>query len=254
MNQGRIMKVYIINLKKSENRRSYIEKLLSPYASFLDFHFIEAVNGRDFSEKQLSEIWNQKETYKTYGRYMKSGEIGCALSHRKCYEEILKQKDEMALILEDDVSFQDVNVVNIIISVEKILQTEKPTVLLLSGDYWYTKKKPILGNEFQLASVHEAMGAIAYIVNRNAAERMISLSRKYLADDWYNIKKTGIRLYALYPHFVDTADLGTDISGDGYIGTIRKNLSYPVMLHSYYRAVIRQILGRMGHFEKRVCF
>lgn len=254
MNQGGIMKVYIINLKKSENRRSYIERLLRPYASFLDFHFIEAVNGRDFSEMQLSEMWNQKETYETYGRYMKNGEIGCALSHRKCYEEILKQKDDMALILEDDISFQNVDVENIILSVEKFLQREEPAVLLLSGDYWYTKKKQVLCNNFNVVSVHEAMGAISYIVNRSAAYRMMSLKRRYLADDWFNIKKTGIKLYALYPHFVDTADLGTEISGDGYIGTIRKNLSYPIMLHSYYRAVVRQILGRMGHFEKRVCF
>lgn len=247
------MKTYIINLKKSLERRSYMEELLKPYQGFLEICFIEAVNGREMSKEQLADIWDQKTTYKTYGRYMKSGEIGCALSHRKCYEEILKQQDDMALILEDDISFQDVDMKNIILSVEKIMQTEKPMVVLLSGDYWYTKKNFQFGN-IQLANVHEAMGAIAYVVNRSAANRLKSLKRRYLADDWYNIKKTGIKLYALYPHFVDTADLGTEISGDGYVGTIRRNLSYPVMLHSYYRAVIRQILGRIGHFEKRVCF
>lgn len=247
------MKTYIINLKKSLERRSYMVELLRPYQDFLEIFFIEAVNGRDMSKEQLANVWEQKATYKTYGRYMKSGEIGCALSHRKCYEEILRQHDDMALILEDDISFQNVDVKNIILSVEKIVQTEKPMVVLLSGDYWYTRKKFQLDN-IQFANVHEAMGAIAYVVNKSAAQRMISLSRRYLADDWYNIKKTGIKLYALYPHFVDSADLGTEISKDGYVGTIRKNLSYPIMLHSYYRAVIRQILGRIGHFEKRVCF
>lgn len=247
------MKTYIINLKKSLERRSYMVELLKPYQDFLEICFIEAVNGKDMSKEQLANIWEQKATYKTYGRYMKSGEIGCALSHRKCYEEILRRHDDMALILEDDISFQNVDVKSIILSVEKIMQTEKPMVVLLSGDYWYTRKNFQLGN-IQFAKVHEAMGAIAYVVNKSAAQRMISLSRRYLADDWYNIKKTGIKLYALYPHFVDSADLGTEISEDGYAGTIRRNLSYPIMLYSYYRAVIRQILGRTGHFEKRVCF
>lgn len=247
------MKTYVINLKESLERRSYMEKLLGPYQSFLDVNFIEAVDGRKMSKEQMINIWNQEATYKIYGRYMKNGEIGCALSHRKCYEEILKQQDDMALILEDDISFQDVDVKNIILSVEKILRTERPMVLLLSGDYWYTRKN-IRSNNIQLANVHEAMGAIAYIVNKSAAQRMISLSRRYLADDWYNIKKAGIELYALYPHFVDSADLGTEISEDGYAGTIRRNLSYPVMLHSYSRAIIRRILGWIGHFEKRVCF
>lgn len=248
------MKTYIINLKKSLKRKSYMEELLRSYQDFLDVHFIEAIDGKKMSKEQQSDLWNQKATYKTYGRYMKSGGIGCALSHRKCYEEILKQQDDMALILEDDISFQDVNVKNIIISVQNVLQTKKPVVLLLSGDYWYTRKKWVLNKDFQLASVHEAMGAIAYIVNRSAAQKMLSLQKRYLADDWYNIKKTGIKLYALFPHFVDCADLGTEVSNNGYVGTIRNNLSCPVMLHSYYRAVIRQILGRIRHFEKRVCF
>lgn len=246
------MKTYIINLKKSLERKSYMEELLKPYQDFLEICFIEAVDGREMSKEQLINVWDQKATYKIYGRYMKSGEIGCALSHKKCYEEILKQQDDMALILEDDISFQDVDVKNIILSVEKILRTEKPMVSLLSGDYWYTRKN-IRTKNIQFVNVREAMGAIAYVVNKSAAQRMISLSRRYLADDWYNIKKTGIKLYALYPHFVDTADFGTEISGDGYAGTIRSNLSCFRMLHSYYRAVIRQLLGRMGHFEKRVC-
>ena len=72
-----MVKVYVINLKASTDRKQYIEQLLSPYQDFMDVHFVEAVDGRGLSDEQLSEVWNQKETYKTYGRYMKGGEIGC---------------------------------------------------------------------------------------------------------------------------------------------------------------------------------
>lgn len=118
-----------------------MKKLLSPYEGFLDVCFVEAVDGRNLSKKQLMKIWNQDKAYKTYGRYMKGGEIGCALSHRKCYEEIWNNHDDVALILEDDVSFQDVDMENIIFSVSKILKIEKPIIVLLSGDYWYIRKQ-----------------------------------------------------------------------------------------------------------------
>lgn len=248
------MKTYIINLKTSHERKNYMIKLLEPYKSFLDVNFIEAFNGKVLSKEELSHIWNQSETFKTYGRFMKSGEIGCALSHRICYEEICKNNDKMALILEDDISIQNVDVKSLILSVEKVLLTEVPTVVLLSGDYWFTKKLNVINNNFQLVNVREAMGAISYIVNKNAAEKLKKIKKNFLADDWYNLKKSGIKLYALYPHFVDAADLGTEISADGYVGTIRDNLPILRKMSSYYRAIIRRILGELGHFEKRVCF
>lgn len=134
------MKAYIINLKTSQNRRTYMEALLVPYQDSLDIHFIEAVAGREFSQEQLRSVWDQDGTFRIYGRYMRGGEIGCALSHRKCYEEFCKNGDEMALIFEDDLSFQDVDVEKIISVVSQELQTNKPMVILLSGDYWYINK------------------------------------------------------------------------------------------------------------------
>lgn len=173
------MKTYIINLKTSLDRKEYMKKLLSPYEGFLDVCFVEAVDGRNLSKKQLMKIWNQDKAYKTYGRYMKGGEIGCALSHRKCYEEIWNNHDDVALILEDDVSFQDVDMENIIFSVSKILKIEKPIIVLLSGDYWYIRKQMVV-NGLQLVTVREAMGAIAYLMNRSAAKIMMSAEKDIL--------------------------------------------------------------------------
>lgn len=251
------MKTYIINLEKSLKRKTYIENLFSQHKEVFQLHFINAVDGGIMSKQQLYEVWNQHKAYGIYGRYMKAGEIGCALSHLRCYEEIVKQDDEMALVVEDDMSFQNVNVEKIIRSITELLLSDtynkRPTIVLLSGDYWYTWRKRIPKTEFQLASVYDAMGAIAHIVNKKAAMMLINQEKSILADDWYN-KKTGINLYALYPHIVDTADLGTEISTDGYLGTIRKNLSFSNKMYSYYRAAVRRALGKFGHFEKRVCF
>ena len=56
------MKTYVINLKTSTDRKRYMENLLIPYNDFLDVHFVEAVDGRQLSDEQLSKIWNQEAT------------------------------------------------------------------------------------------------------------------------------------------------------------------------------------------------
>ena len=101
------MNTYIINLKESTERKRYMESLLKPYEDFLNIRFIEAVNGKNFSEEQIKTIWNQTGTFQIYGRFMRNTEIGCALSHRKCCEELLESDEKVALVVEDDLVWQE---------------------------------------------------------------------------------------------------------------------------------------------------
>ena len=247
-----MVKVYVINLKTSTDRKQYIEHLLSPYQDFVDVHYVEAVDGRVLSDEQLSEVWNQEETYKTYGRYMKGGEIGCSLSHRKCYEEILKNGDDVALILEDDVVFKEnADIRKVVSTVEKLLCTQKPMIVLLSGSYWFFKEKSLPGMGFQLTSVFEAMGTMSYMINLAAVKRMTSIDKKYLADDWYHWRVNGIKVYAIRPHIAgDVGMFESEIVMCG-LGLVRRNISVMKKAQSYFRAVSRRFLGYIGNFEKR---
>ncbi len=228
-----------------------MENLLIPYNDFLDVHFVEAVDGRQLSDEQLSKIWNQEATYKNYGRYMKGGEIGVSLSNRKCYGEIIKNNDEMALVFEDDVAFRDDVLRKILPLLANVLRTEKPTVVLLSGSYWFTSFKKISGTNYQLASVFEAMGAMSYLINQSAARKMLSVEKKYLADDWYNWKQNGIKVYALRPHIAGDMDLFGSVIAAGSEGWKRENLSFKNKIRAYYRGIIRRYLGSTGHWEAR---
>lgn len=246
------MKSYVINLKTSIDRRQYMEKLLKPYNDFLDVNFIEAVDGRILSDKELNEIWNQDGTYNEYGRYMKGGEIGVALSQRKCYEEIIKNRDDMALIFEDDVVFKDgVDLRKVLDTLKIILQTNEPTIILLSGSYWFTKTLKITDTNYKLASVFEAMGAMSYLVNQSAARIMLNMKKVYLADDWYSWKRKGVNVYALHPHIAGDMDLFSSVIASGYEGLRRKNLPLLNKLRAYYRGVIRYFLGMIGKWEPR---
>lgn len=246
------MKTYVINLKTSTDRKLYMENLLAPYKDFLNVHFIEAFDGRKLTEKQLDECWNQKETYKTYGRYMKGGEIGCSLSHRKCYEEMLKNDVDMAMVLEDDAVFKsDANLKELIPALKKALLVKKPVVILLTGSYWFTGECNVLGSYARLASVFEAMGTVAYMLNQAAAKRMFAAGKEYLADDWYNWKRNGIKVYALRPHIAGDMDLFGSVIAAGSEGWKRENLSFKNKIRAYYRGVIRRYLGSTGHWEAR---
>ena len=44
---------FIINLKDSTRRKTYMENVLNPYNSFLKLNFVEAVDGRKYSKEQL---------------------------------------------------------------------------------------------------------------------------------------------------------------------------------------------------------
>ena len=244
------MNTYIINLKESTERKRYMESLLKPYEDFLNMHFIEAVNGKNFSEEQIKTIWNQTGTFQIYGRFMRNTEIGCALSHRKCCEELLESDEKVALVVEDDLVWQEANVKKVLSVVEKFLYTEKPAIVLLSGDYWFIQKTKF--ESIVLATVCEAVCTQAYLINKNAAKKIVAMERKYLADDWYHIRKQGIDLYGVYPHIADQnrKDFQTIISTT-YEGTIRKNLSLGNRVHSYYRAIVKRILANTGHKERK---
>lgn len=246
------MKAYIINLKTSTDRKRYMENLLIPYNDFLDVHFVEAVDGRQLSDEQLSKIWDQKATYKNYGRNMNNGEIGCSLSHRKCYEEMLKNDVDMAMILEDDAVFKsDANLKELISALKKALLVKKPVVILLTGSYWFTGERNVLGSYARLASVFEAMGTVAYMLNQAAAKRMFAAGKEYLADDWYNWKRNGIKVYALRPHIAGDMDLFGSVIAAGSEGWKRGNLSFINKIRAYYRGAVRRCLGSTGHWEKR---
>lgn len=247
------METYVINLLRSRNRRAYMEKVLQPYGEFLKVHFVEAVDGQQFSADEIAEKWNFKEAYKNYGRRMSAGEAACALSHRKCCNEMLKHGDEVALILEDDVTFREDNLKALINAIESEVKNAKaPYIILLSGDYWWIRKRQ-RGAELCLAKVYEAMGALSYVVNRKAAELIAAAPKEYLADDWYRWRRRGIRLYAVYPHVVDVSEIASEIEGGRYqCVDFRRNLSLPRRLQSYYQACVRQTYGRiLRQFETR---
>ena len=180
------LKTYIINLERSTVRKQYMSDLLSSY-SFLDIEYIRAIDGRQLSEEERTSLFDYSKSKEVYGRFLNAGEVGCALSHRKVYEELLRGVESYALVLEDDIAIQrDLNYLPFM-EIEKIMSTSRPRALMLSGDYSFYRRKPVI-------HIYSAVGAYAYIINRAAAKRILSIMPPCcVADDWMYYKRKRVK-------------------------------------------------------------
>lgn len=243
------IQTYIINLEKSVLRKEYMDNLLGVY-SFLDIHYVKAVEGKKLSENEISEHFDKDRCLKRYGRTLSLGEIGCTLSHRECYERLLSASCDYVLILEDDIHpMRDLSEL-LQVDIDKILKMNEPVILFLSGDYWFWKY------EGSIVSVYDAVGAYAYIINRAAAKCILSIKKVYnVADDWSLYKGLGIKLKAVKPYLID-ANVNMDLLGSDVLqeqwGINRKLMSCKNVLESYITALIKRGLSGIGHFESKI--
>lgn len=242
------MKTYVINLKRCPERRLYMENLLSKYP-FLNIEFIDAVDGKLLSETQKEEQFDRKAAFKLYGKQLSDGEIGCTLSHQLCYKKIINGKDDFALILEDDLLIKRTDIEAILQNIIQIKE-EKALAILLSGDYYWTRKKCFF-SYYSLAKVYDASCTQAYIINKKAAKALNHKRPYFLADDWVLFKQK-IDLYAIYPHLMDQnrAEFDSEVKAN-QIGIIKMNLSIKRYIHFLTIALMKKILIWSNHFEKK---
>nr|WP_129733146.1 glycosyltransferase family 25 protein [Parabacteroides goldsteinii] len=215
------IKTYVINLKESVARR---EKALAEIQKYpcMDVEWVEAVNGKNLSPEDVRERFNIMEFIYRNLRTLRRGEIGCTLSHRECYRRLLESEDEYALILEDDFVFLAPERVEDIL--EKIigqLKKTTPHLISLSANHsvYYRKKQHQIDN-YSICKLWSAWGTFAYLINRKAAKKLLSVSRPFIvADDFTYMKRQGILVEGIYPVFAaetsSTGQVQTEIPNGG---------------------------------------
>lgn len=237
---------YVVNLKSSYARKKYMQEMLSAYMN-LDIEFVEAVDGRLFSEEQQRAVFDMDACIRRNGRVINPGEIGCTLSHRKCYQKLVNSTLPYVLILEDDISIIGNMETAINDEVFRFMDSKKPRILFLSGDYWYWRKK-------QITKVCWAVGSYAYFINRAAAECILKIEKPFnVADDWDLYKSRAVELYAIYPYVIDAniSNLPSDIQQEHW-GNMKRLMSWKNILRSYSMGLLKRCLYWAGHFESKI--
>jgi len=116
----------------------------------------------------------------TMGRNLTRGEVGCSLSHQAARRRFLKSEADIAIILEDDVSFHPSLMDDL-----SLLDCQRPRVLMLG---WNQGAKGVLRKKVGAAEkcIVPPTGTFGYALNRAAATVLLQAPTRLEAEpaDW----------------------------------------------------------------------
>lgn len=186
------IKIFVINLRRSVQRKSAIENIMNKYS--IDFEFFDAVDGESLSSEVIEKSRERSDKWYKENEggkaSMKLGEIGVSISHFKIYKKIIEENIEYAIITEDDVLLDD-RLKKFISYVQKIKSLMGKFDLVLLGyctndlnynqpaicSYWGRMK---ISNEFRVGiPVKWYWSAIGYLINRRGASLLSNKQGEY---------------------------------------------------------------------------
>ncbi|TPJ90396.1 glycosyltransferase family 25 protein [Mesorhizobium sp. B263B1A] len=172
---GLFVNSYVINLDRSPARSG---RMYERFASIgLEFERIPAVDGKLLSEKRMSDVYQPVPGAVS----LTKEEVGCFLSHRRCWEEIASGLEPFGSVFEDDVIISshlprfvgnDTSWIPVDADIVKL-----ETVL---GRVWLDRVVSMLPGDFRLSllrSLHFGTGG--YIISKAAAERLLKLTERF---------------------------------------------------------------------------
>lgn len=182
------IKVYILSLKNDTKRRSYISHEMKK--NNLDYVFIDAPDGR------LEKIEKNENSM------LSNVEAACALGHIKIYNKFLETNDDIALVLEDDITINE-KTINSLQTIINDINKKKPDLYIIGGQEGInftnffvgkkTKSYASLDLYKSFNSEDYVTRACSYILNRDVAKNLIKINKQliYVADDWKSFKRLG---------------------------------------------------------------
>lgn len=173
-----IDKTIVINMKKDKERLDYIKKQCQK----ANIKF-ERFNGIDGTKLNINELKKNKviEIHKNsffnhnkQGRNSLKGSIGCALTHKKIWGQIINLENKNTLIFEDDVIIPK-NFLKKFNSYSKQIPNDWD-IIFLGGVRIFGKQitKNIIKAVSTPDNIMSNCGLYAYIVNKNSAQKLIN--------------------------------------------------------------------------------
>ncbi|ENT7330839.1 glycosyltransferase family 25 protein [Campylobacter coli] len=172
------MKVFIINLERSLDRKEHmkkqIQKLFEKNPSLknkLEFIFFKAIDAKNKEHLEFKDHFPWWASW-VLGRELSDGEKAAFASHYKLWQECVKL-DEPIIILEDDVEFSDEFLNNGVEYIDELLKSKYEYIRLC---YLFDKKFYPL-NENYILSFEKLAGTQGYVLKPSAANKFISKAK-----------------------------------------------------------------------------
>lgn len=211
---------YVINLDSSTDRWEAMKQKLASLN--ITAERISAVDGRKKSDKEIEDILYPMDYEYRYlfPRLLSKAEIGCFLSHRKCWQMLVESDEDWALIMEDDLIISDraqfyMKDLSWLPQNIKICQlsTHEP-----NWNLWVKKETIKLSNNDEIIQpLDKAHGTQCYVISKEVALAALKYSEKLLApvDDflfspYFEINKQ-FGCYRIHPTVVTQFEEGSVI-------------------------------------------
>ncbi|WP_084652730.1 glycosyltransferase family 25 protein [Mesorhizobium sp. WSM1293] len=169
------MKSYIINLDRSPGRMQRMADRLNSIGA--DFERVPAVDGRLLSEAEISDVYRPLAG----AAAMTPEEVGCFLSHRKCWERIVSGTDAYGCVFEDDMLISKQAALFLGGGTDWIPRNaDIVKIETVGGRVWLDRVVSPLTGAFKLALLRSFhFGSGGYILSRAAAERLLAVTRVF---------------------------------------------------------------------------
>ncbi len=173
------MKVFIINLERSLDRKEYMQKQFQKLfeknpnlKNKLEFIFFKAVDAKNKEHLEFKQHFPWWASW-VYGKELDLGNRACFVSHYKLWQECIKL-DEPIIILEDDVEFSDEFLNHREEYIEELLKSEYEYVRLC---YLFDKRMYFLSKGGYYLSFEKLAGTQGYVLKPSAANKFISKAK-----------------------------------------------------------------------------
>lgn len=238
--------------------------------------FITAFDGNGLPAIKLNEFYSKNKALAVMGRELSSGEIGCLLSHRNIYKKIVSENIPYALVLEDDIDF-DEDAIQVLKNVEE-LPNDWECILL--GHYschgstirtktsiWHSKA--ITSKFFAVRLGEVACGTHGYLINKSGAQKLLKqIVPAHRPIDHFTGNERYINVYAISPPCIHTHESLSEKSSlkheredaypshqKGWLNKILSPDSYKRFIKHKIKMVIRiisPIIYRRKYHKKRI--
>ncbi len=167
--------VFIINLDSSPERYQHAEQQLQVLG--ISAQRFRGVYGKDLSVEEVNACYDKAKNLQHFRRSLSPGEIGCYLSHRGVWQQMVDHHIELAIVLEDDIDV-DPRLPQAIAQIATLAGWDH---IKLSDDRdtpAYQRK--MLQDGFELVNFKRVPNcATGYAISLSGARKMLSRSKFY---------------------------------------------------------------------------
>ena len=241
--------VLVISLKRATDRRAYIINELQR-TKIKEYKIVEAVDGLELTSKKLNQYTLVNKEHYASPRVHSPMEIGCALSHMRCYKLLIESKAPAALILEDDAQLS-MNLPDIIQQINRfpnnwtLVQAahERPNSPI---NYW--SRKRIVGDCFIGINTEKSLRTVGYFISKAKANQLlnqlpvVTMPADYFFHQHIHKGLSLFNFYSLYPAPIVSSPLFVESS----ISDRNQKMTLPPLLRAckeIHRAFWERALG-----------